>query len=915
MVTRTFLGWDQPLLELATDWLLEQRDELPHWLVITPTSQAARRLRREMTSRVGAILSPTFMTPGALMKTPNPAVADDWVEQLAWQETLENINDWSPYKDLFPQAPETQGEWAGGLASELLSLRRALQENGLTLFNASRMLKSSVEADRWNALAELERAMEKQLGSWNYDSRSRILANGIQFPTDITKIILVGISEMPPLVERCLKEWDGPVTTLISAPQSEAESFTDIGIPLESWCDRNLPWPSNGQDGVHITADTRQQASEALHLVSSAKTNTDDLAIGSADTEAGDALASVFTKAGWTAFHPASPTITTGLKRWLTTWSNWLIDPKLSTMMDLLGLPETETLIQNNRAQTAIDLSALRNQWMINRPDDLRHRINQDGFRSDQQRAAANNVVKAVDSLEQWRAMFQRKDFTEPLQRIITTLSQHSSEAAEQSKEIYDWLENAQPLIKKSKRSAKFWIDLMLSSLPAPTNQPPDGRVIDVQGWLELLFEPGKHLVLCGMNEGKVPASNSGDPWLGESANEFLGLLTNAQRAARDAFLYQAMLEARKSSGKVDLICSKTSSSGDPMLPSRLLLANDDDTLPSRIKHLFKDIPPPESKLRWEKEWTWKTPTQETSKRLSATAFKSYLACPFRFYLKHALNMQTHEPDRVEWSPRDFGNVAHDILERWGRDETERAKTDAHAIHAWLSDELDRVAHHWFGKRIPLAVRMQIESMRRRFIWFSQVQATLRADGWEVAEVEHKFEIPAGDSLIVAKIDRIDRHTESGELRVIDYKTGKVKKADTEHRTKITAATTLPDHLSEDGPAIYSEQDQKGKTVEYRWTDLQLPLYALAIKQRDGTIPTPCYFTLGSTENEVKFHPWTKFSENDLDAAEECANWITAEIEQGHFWPPAEKVKYDDFESLTASRPISEMFQAMGADH
>ena len=55
-----------------------------------------------------------------------------------------------------------------------------------------------------------------------------------------------------------------------------------------------------------------------------------------------------------------------------------------------------------------------------------------------------------------------------------------------------------------------------------------DGRVIDVQGWLELFYEPGKHLVLCGMNEGMVPARNAGDPWLGEAAGKQLGLIVNA---------------------------------------------------------------------------------------------------------------------------------------------------------------------------------------------------------------------------------------------------------------------------------------------------------------------------------------------------------------------------------------------------
>ena len=115
--------------------------------------------------------------------------------------------------------------------------------------------------------------------------------------------------------------------------------------------------------------------------------------------------------------------------------------------------------------------------------------------------------------------------------------------------------------------------------------------------------------------------------------------------------------------------------------------------------------------------------------RLAVTSLATWLACPFRFYLKHALAMQSPEPDRVEWNARDFGTVAHEVLERWGRDPEAREFSKPEALHAWLSAELDRVVAEWFGARLPLAVRVQTEVLRQRFVWLARIQAAFAGRG------------------------------------------------------------------------------------------------------------------------------------------------------------------------------------------
>jgi ATP-dependent helicase/nuclease subunit B len=366
------------------------------------------------------------------------------------------------------------------------------------------------------------------------------------------------------------------------------------------------------------------------------------------------------------------------------------------------------------------------------------------------------------------------------------------------------------------------------------------------------------------------------------------------------------MLEARRDGGRVDVICGKSGASGEPLLPSRILLAAERDELPGRVKSLFKEVEPPEAGMRWHADWKWTPRRVEPPKRLGVTSLGDYLACPFRYYLKHVLEMRSPEPNRMEWNARDFGTAAHEVLERWGRDPEARSLEREEAIQAWLSAGLDGLVAEWFGKRVPLAVRIQTESLRQRLSWFSRAQAATCQEGWEVVDVERKVELPVDDALIVAKIDRIDRHRETGCLRVLDYKTGRVDGVDKAHRRKLAATGAIPAHLSRDCPAVLI-REEKGKSAEFLWQNLQLPLYAAALVDRGEPLPSPCYFTLRSTEADVGIHEWPGFDTVDLDAAKSCAAWIAGQIAARVFWPPAEKVTFDDFSVLAAGRELGEM--------
>ena len=127
-------------------------------------------------------------------------------------------------------------------------------------------------------------------------------------------------------------------------------------------------------------------------------------------------------------------------------------------------------------------------------------------------------------------------------------------------------------------------------------------------------------------------------------------------------------------------------------------------------------------------------------------------------------------------------------------------------------------------------MRLQTEVLRQRLAWLARVQACSRArrlgnhrGGAQIRNPARRF----GHR----REDRPHRPPPRNAARCacIDYKTGKVDAVDKSHRRKITAATMLPAHLGADCPAVYSGEE-KGKPADFRWINLQLPLYALAVR-------------------------------------------------------------------------------------
>ena len=427
--------------------------------------------------------------------------------------------------------------------------------------------------------------------------------------------------------------------------------------------------------------------------------------------------------------------------------------------------------------------------------------------------------------------------------------------------------------------------------------------------------------MITGFNEGKVPDAIVGDAYLPNQARAALGLRDNDDRLARDIYYLTALLESRAAEGRVDLLVGKTANDHSPLSPSRLLFLCPDEELPTRARQLFKgeleDTKPPPAP--WSRAWQLEPPPlpedAKIRRQLSVTQFSDYLRCPFRFFLKHGLGMEEYDRHKLEMDNRDFGNLCHDALESFGSEPSIRNSTDRREISDYLIGQLGSRVNRIYGSSLTVPILIQLESAKQRLDWAARIQAEERAYGWAITDVEWSVPKDAATDLpqwriaglpISFKIDRIERHETTGELRVLDYKTS--DRATSPHDTHL-ARIPWGVELSE-FPDWALARGSDGRPR--RWVNLQLPLYIQALRDHypdaaDTNITTGL-FKLPRAASETKIDLWHNLDAGTLASALNCAVRVVENIQAQNFWPPTptrQFPKWDPFKKLFFEDPLA----------
>lgn len=831
------------------------------------------------------------------------ATRTEWL--LAWADAL-LAADLGDVRDVFPVDPPVRNfAWALRLAREFIRLQTTLAENGLRMADvAMRAGDNFPEMARWQQLGELEADCDAVLAAEHLRDPQAVKidrARAPSLPAGVRRMILAGTPDPLPLAVRVLAAHATggvPVEVLVSGPSEDGAAeawFDEWGRPLATaWAKRPFS-PADFAQRVRLCADPSAQAEVIVSCAVGYKTPGGRLGAGVADSEVLPSLENELARAGVPAFNPEGRPLRGEALHMLLGALAELAgrEPPFAAVAALLRCPDVLAWLGGSPAAL---LAAL---------DDFQSEHLPSTLVAARLRAGNSALVKALDAVERLRGIVSSGVFPDNVRSALTEIfrnrrfDQSRPEDVRAIETAQAWgavLTEMEAAMRRfpGLAAADVW-ELALRALgDSPRfDEKPEGAV-ELQGWLELLWDDVPHLIVAGMNDGRVPDAVVGDAFLPEGLRERLGLKTNAARFARDAYLLHALAAFRADGrGRLDLLVGKTSAAGDPLRPSRLLLQCADADLPARVAFLFSPSEADRPNPAWRRAWKLKPRSDAKIERLSVTAFRDYLKCPFRFYLKHGLRMQPVDAHKAELDAMDFGTLCHAALEAMGQpDSPVRDCTDAQVLRGFLLEELERTARTLYGESPVLPLVVQLESARQRLAKAAEIQAQLRAEGWVIERTEWKFELLLDGLPVRGKIDRIDRNELTGEVRVIDYKTSDkpVNPADAHIRKprRNEDAGTLPEFAR-----FMVGGDDK------IWMDLQLPLYREAVAEEFGHVVACGYFNLPKAAGETGVLVWTGYDEDVQASAMRCARGVAGAVQARRFWPPVEMPsEHDDFGAL-----------------
>jgi ATP-dependent helicase/nuclease subunit B len=909
---RHFLPWDRPLLPsavafLAGNWRGPEPLDLSRVLVLVPTRQSGRRLREALAehaaARQSAVFAPRVLTPQALVSGfEQPGAATRMECLLAWTDVLRAIAP-ADFREVFPVNPPARSfSWALRLAEQFARLQAALAENALRIADVGVKAGDFPEIARWRQLASLEQLWLERLRREGRSSPYVVAtAEAPAWTEGVDRVVVIATVDPWPAataaLEACLPTL--PPDVLVFAPDSLADAFDAWGRPIAAvWTKRTVEL-ADFERRVHLCADPSEQAGKIAALAQAYATRGSPdgwLAIGVADPEIAPLAEGEMARAGVPLFNPEGrPYRMSGLFHLLSALADIARAPTFDAVEAFARCPEFLAYAAPEGAAGAptaerllADLDDLRKRHL---PPDL----------AAARRHARGDLAVALAAIEEVRAVLTNGAFAPAVATVLERLlasprgSGPRAEDEPQQTTAAAWADvldqcTAAGALFGRLETADWWEIALRAFGEGRGREEKQSDAVELQGWLELLFEAAPHLIVAGLNDGFVPEAVRDDAFLPESLRARLGLTTNGGRFARDAYLLQAMAACRAQKGRIDITFGKTTDAGDPLRPSRLLLRCEDADLPARIAFLFRTPQALAAHLPWRRAWRLRPRPVAPPTQVAVTALRRWLACPFRFYLHTALRMEPVDAAKSEMDAFDFGTLCHAAFEAMGREPALRDCTDAAVLREFLGAQLERHARARYGAELSLPLLIQVESARQRLGKLADLQARQRAEGWVIEAVEQPFTVEIAGLVLRGKIDRIDRHTSTGAARVLDYKTSDVA-------IMPRAAHLRPARADETAPEWARVAiDDKIRV----WTDLQLPLYRQALAPTLGHEISCGYINLPKAIGQTALTLWDDYSPELHAAAVRCAEGIGRAIQAGEFWPPNETIRpeSDDFAPL-----------------
>lgn len=143
--------------------------------------------------------------------------------------------------------------------------------------------------------------------------------------------------------------------------------------------------------------------------------------------------------------------------------------------------------------------------------------------------------------------------------------------------------------------------------------------------------------------------------------------------------------------------------------------------------------------------------------RVSPSTLAAFATCPLRWVLTASGG------DGVPSPSAGIGSLVHAVAAEVGdadaatlREQVDLRWAQLGLPRGWATDRLRAEAHRMAGR-------------------LADYVAAAPGRGWHRVGVELDIEIPLGRAVLRGRVDRLERHTDDGRLRVVDYKTGSSK--------------------------------------------------------------------------------------------------------------------------------------------
>lgn len=930
-VHRLFWGWDAPVLDKAVAFLCQGWDrnhalDLSDTLILVPNGEAGRRLREALAQEThkvdtAAVVPHLWLPEQALMPQARRFEAATPLQaQMAWQRALEDT-DLTALTALFPKLTAERGwGWQAETARMLAELKLLLGTGGLTFADAAGLPSMQRDAGRWSDLAVIEAAYFNELakaGVTDAQMLKRRNAHAPTLPEGVRRVVVLASPDLPPLLDTWITthaQRGLPTTIAVHAPQSWQHTFDPHGRPLPAhWgedADLSLPFEN---EQIHITRDAAAQAARALDLMRGL-IPLNKTALGVCDAEVGSLLLEKLTLEDARSFEPGGiPVQREGLWHVLECFRTLLSGGSWRSFAALLRVAEFRDCVIPPNTSISKLLRQADDFAAEHLPVSLSHarELPLDG------RAELGKVMAETHAL---LTTLRQQPPAKAARTLILklfgerTFNPEAPGQRERTELASEWLRVTEELEKEAARFglkplAEDAFSLSLDTLSRTRLAEPRGEIdLVLQGWLELLWEKSPNLVVTGLNEEHVPGIFISHPFLPDSVRQALDLPSQQTRFARDAFILACLARQRKTHGRLELLCGQWSDDGDALRPSRLLFLCPDKELPQRVAHLFPEDKAqhaqaePARTLAWKLRPDWAPRPFEA---ISPSRLRDYLTCPFRFYLTHGKRMAAVDPSVRELDAAEFGRIIHTAFQCLALSGAMRDSTHPGHIADFLEDAVRADVRRRYGQRPAPLVTLQLESIVQRLRQAAAVEARNRQEGWTCLEAEmvlgredDTHPLLIADTRLTGRIDRLERHAD-GRLRIIDFKTSDKTDSPDKRHFKILSSRTRP--VSEADEWKCFTLPGGGRAM---WLDLQLPLYAAALRRHGLEVTHFAYFVLPKNIQDTKIIPWDNLDQPLIEAALQCAETAVQRIQQGLFWPPAQRSPDPTFDEILLHDPF-----------